>query len=306
MSLADATPVVPPQEPCTFPVLWQVTEVAPEFGITMDEAARAVRQAGMLWEAASGRVLMFQESSEGIPFRFVFDDRQRHTLERQAALDRLEAQAEGIEDRRRELDEMRTRMESRRGLHQSRLARFESRLASYEELVDSWNQRGGAPPAELERLQALEAEIEAEREGLNASAEEVNTLVDGVNLATNELNDEIEGHNRALEDVDARLPPLRMQSGQMIEDRRGFGRFTLSRDIEVRIYQFENREHLHQVIAHELGHLMGLEHSTAEGSLMGETVVPMPNGSAPAVPALDVASLRAACPTLDSQGQNDR
>jgi hypothetical protein len=300
-ALADATPpVVPSQEPCEFPVLWRVTEVDPEFGLTVDEAARAVRQAGMLWEAATGRVLMFQESSEGIPIRFVFDDRQRHTLERMAALDRLTAQAEDIEVRRRELDTLRSRMESRRGLHQSRLARFETRLASYEELVDSWNQRGGAPPSELERLQAVEAEIETEREALNASAEEVNGLVDEVNVATDQLNAEIEGHNRALEDVDARLPPLRMQSGQLIEDVRGFGRLTLSRDVEIRIYQYENRDHLMQVIAHELGHAMGLEHSTADGSMMGETVIPMARGTAPSIPDPDLGSLLALCPALSS------
>jgi predicted nuclease with TOPRIM domain len=283
-----------------FPVLWRVTEVDPEFGISIDEAARAVRQAGMLWEAATGQVLMFRESSEGIPIRFVFDDRQRHTLERMAALDRLAAQAEGIEDRRRELDDQRSRMESRRGLHQSRLARFETRLASYEDLVESWNARGGAPPSELERLQALQAEIDAEREALNASTEEVNALVDAVNTATNELNAEIEGHNRALEDVDARLPPLRMQSGQLIEDVRGIGRLTLSRDVEIRIYQFENRAHLQQVVAPELGHVMGLEHSNAEGSLMSETVIPVAPGASPTIPEPDLDTLLALCPALSS------
>jgi hypothetical protein len=244
-ALPDAAPPVAiSQEPCVFPVLWRVTEVDPQFGITMDDAARAVRQAGMLWEAATGRVLMFQESSEGIPIRFVFDDRQRHTLERQAALDRVGGLAEAIGDRSRELDALRSRAASRGGLHQSRLARFETRLASYEELVDSWNQRGGAPQSEVERLQAIEAEIELERAALDASAEEVNALVDQVNAATDQLNAEIEAHNTALADVDARLPPLRMQSGVFIEDRRGIGRLTLSRDLEIRIYQFENRDHI--------------------------------------------------------------
>ena len=68
----------PSSAACEVPIRWWIAEVDPRFGITEDEAARAVRQAGMLWELALGRVLMFQESAEGIPIRFVYDLRQEN------------------------------------------------------------------------------------------------------------------------------------------------------------------------------------------------------------------------------------
>ena len=297
-SVPMGTMVAARQDACEVPIRWQITEVDPRFGLDEGEAARAVRQAGMLWEAAAGRVLMFRESSEGIPVRFLFDERQQATQERQARQSGIEEQLDRVARAEAEVDALGSALTRSRIVHDARVQNFEDLVAGLREMAEYWNQRGGAPPSELERLRAAQTEVDNALVLANEAGAEVNRVVDEVNAATVRLNDEIDEANRAREELEERYPAMSVQSGQFIDTRRGLGRLTFSREQEIRIFHFEDWDHLLLVIAHELGHALELEHSGVEGALMAEEGVAAPGDGILEILVADVELLRAACPDL--------
>ena len=283
---------------CEIPIFWQVDTVDPRFGITGAEAVGAVRKAALLWERALGRILVFRESDDGIPIRFVYDERQEATRARQTRMAELDEQARAIEESERSLEALRSRLASLRAVHEVRVATYRDRLDGYEEMVEFWNARGGAPAEELERLRQIEEEIAGLRASANAAAEEVNGRSDALNDATAAHNREVERANRARQEFREAFPVGIVQSGEYLETRRGLGGITFSRSAEIHIYEFVDRDHLALVIAHELGHALGLGHTGVEGTLMAAENVAEPGTGPPEVMPGDVEALRELCPEL--------
>lgn len=260
---------VPPNPDCRVPMSWRLAELDDAFGLTRDEAEAAIRQATDVWNGAADRILFYHDERNGFPVRFVHDERHASVqagLQRRAELDE---QARVIAERRAAVEEAAAELARAREEHDRQVDDLERRMAVHRQEVRYWNERGGAPEAQLRELRQAEETLARERTQVNARADRLNDEARRVNRETDQLNRMVEDYNRAVGDVGrAGAGGAPIESGRYHESRRTLGSWVLSVEREIQIFQFDDRSHLVRVLAHELGHALQLGHVGEPEALM--------------------------------------
>ncbi|TVP54574.1 MAG: hypothetical protein EA351_12900 [Gemmatimonadales bacterium] len=254
-------------EPCAVPLGWRIGDIDPRFGVSEAEAERAMVRAVEYWEEVAGRTLFRRDADEGLPVRFVFDERQAVMQERSRRAEELDAIDARLDTRRAQLDRAFERLNTEVGRH--------------NEWIREWNERGGAPPEVLRQIEETQASIAMRERELTEQAEL--------------LNRDVRERNRFWESLREEFPARTVESayyGEQVRFRRG--RVSEVTEREIRIYYFDDREELVLLLAHELGHALGLGHTEATGAVMSE----VHTGPVPALHPSDVELLRGVCPQL--------
>lgn len=137
----------------------------------------------------------------------------------------------------------------------------------YESAVAYWNAQGGAPEDAYQHL-------EATREKLNADASAINARVADLNAMAANTNVKVGAYNQ--------YAGSDFNEGEYVEDSSG---------TRVNVYEFTNQAKLVRVLAHELGHALGLAHNQDPNAIM----YAYNEGSAEKLTASDIAELKALC-----------
>ena len=229
--------------------------------MTKDEALAEIEQAEKIWEVPAGKQLFEYSPTGDLKINFIYDNRQKAT-------DAIKKIGLVINNDRASYDTLKARYETllasydeQKGQIEARIASYEAEQKAYNQEVELSNRRGGASREEYLAFNQERLRLNALAEGLKQAQGKFNQLVGTLNsteqvlnkLATT-LNLHISNYNNVGNSAGGQF-----NEGEYRRDASG---------TVIDIYQFNNRDQLTRVLAHELGHALGLEHLDNSKAIM--------------------------------------
>ncbi len=209
--------------------------VDPRFNLSQAELLSDITNSSDLWSKAYGKPLFLYDNQADLTINMVFDKRQS-----------LNNQINNLENK---LSDAKNNLKPQIEQYQKKVEDFKAQLKQFNDLVDSWNNRGGAPPDEYNKLIEQQKQLKAQADQLNQEATSLHQSTASYNLGVNQLSQTVDVFNQA------------------IEKKPEEGLFDPAKNT-IDIYFNVNRSQLIHTLAHELGHSLGIDHNQNPSSIM--------------------------------------
>lgn len=220
---------------CDQPIRYRIDEVDPKFKLSKDNFKSYVNDAAQIWNQSIDKTLFKYDPKGSLSVNLIYDERQSLTEKVTQLNETVKSDQQALKP---EVNQ-----------YQNLSSDFNQKVDDLNKEIEFWNQKGGAPLEEFNKLVQKQDDLRAQADRLNKMAKDLNSSTDQYNSQVNKLNENISSLNTALEE----------------RPEEGVFKYPENR---IEIYLNINNQELIHTLAHELGHSIGLEHINNRKAIM--------------------------------------
>lgn len=249
--------------PCGIPIHVAVGDVDPRFGFDRSAVSEALAEAEELWQApGDAQLFLRSDHRRAMTVNLEFDERQHGALQRRSLRGGIERNRSQLRSHESTLVQWGNRIEAARLRHERNSRDLARSMQSHQAEVAAWShdQARLRTPA---RRQALEREGTALR---MAHAD--------LERALHDLNRDIAAYNAGVHDQQQQASEYRGRIAEFntfsSEQPVVSGRYSYEREQgrRIAVFRAEDHDELVLILAHELGHALGLDHVAQPEAVM--------------------------------------
>jgi hypothetical protein len=214
------------------PVKYNIGQIDNRFGLSQEEITAMSEDVAARWNKAMGKEVLVYDADAKLKINLVYDQRQ-------ANLNKLMTETTGLNLANTNISSAKKRLEDE-------ITEFEKDLEAYNRDVQHWNNIGGAPKEQYQKLQKRRQDLESRENSLIRAAQLLDSNIDSYNRDLSSLRDELKENKGKVEESGIYEYP-----GEKIN-----------------IYMFGDKNELRLILMHEFGHALGAKHTDNPASVM--------------------------------------